>query len=839
MKHPIQTTSQETISDENFAQYAQQTTQKKPIETITDETTQKESIETVTDENFAQYAQQTTQKEPQETVTDENFSQIKTITDENFSQHAQQNIQKEPLKTITDETFSQHAQQNIQKEPLKTITDETFSQSEQNLQDPIQLPPQNTMDETFAQKAKTLQNSSTNYILNLPCIEIGTIIKNQYQIVKVIAKGGMGIVYQGLDLINQRDIAIKMIYSSASSKSYEKLLLRFQKEASVCLRLNHRNVIHMYDLGVYQNQIPYIIMEYVKGKNILKYVEEHCPDNIMEQVLLIKKVAMGLDYVHKKQLLHRDIKPDNIIVRPNGEPVLIDFGIVKLKQDTSWDLTKEGELLGTLQYMPLEQTNMTKKRVDASSDIYSLGLVFYEILTKQEAYSGTIQEILYQMVNHYPPIPSSINSNIPRDLEQIVLKCIEKEQSKRYKKTSHLVRDLDNFLQGKSSKYEITKNYKRKFFFHKYKIHCLVVCFFLLVCSLSAFTYWRFSSKSTQEKTLVHTEVSSISNSDKQKKELEKAKKEMEEKRVIEEEQLKKEQREKEEEEERKQKLAKEGFISREPKTYTCGDFENTINEYYHTETEMEFCEILGGEFLMGPDNKHQVYKVYIKTFLMAKYECTQKQWKKIMKSEPWKNETFPIISWDEKNNQGKYRDFESGEIIICKDNEQNPAINISLKNCVEFCKKTGFSVPTEEQWEYACRGGSVYKYSFGNDTKELTKYAWYQENRREEIGEHILQFVIQPVGQKLPNAYGLYDMHGNVSEWCDNEHKQYNTIRKLSENEKEQLKYSKNPTDSQYVFRGGHVASSAEDCSSNKQGHRIAENVSYTRGVRFVFNIP
>ncbi|HPY75724.1 MAG: SUMF1/EgtB/PvdO family nonheme iron enzyme [Planctomycetes bacterium] len=821
MKHPTQTTSQETISDENFAQYAQQTTQKKPIETITDETTQKESIETVTDENFAQYAQQTTQTTSQETVTDENFSQIKTITDENFSQHAQQNIQKEPLKTITDETFSQHAQQNIQKEPLKTITDETFSQSEQNLQDPIQLPPQNTMDETFAQKAKTLQNSSTNYILNLPCIEIGTIIKNQYQIVKVIAKGGMGIVYQGLDLINQRDIAIKMIYSSASSKSYEKLLLRFQKEASVCLRLNHRNVIHMYDLGVYQNQIPYIIMEYVKGKNILKYVEERCPDNIMEQVLLIKKVAMGLDYVHKKQLLHRDIKPDNIIVRPNGEPVLIDFGIVKLKQDTSWDLTKEGELLGTLQYMPLEQTNMTKKRVDASSDIYSLGLVFYEILTKQEAYSGTIQEILYQMVNHYPPIPSSINSNIPRDLEEIVLKCIEKEQSKRYKKTSHLVRDLDNFLQGKSSKYEITKNYKRKVFFHKYKIHCLVVCFFLLVCSLSACTYWRFSSKSTQEKTLVHTEVSSISNSDKQKKELEKAKKEMEEKRVIEEEQLKKEQREKEEEEERKQKLAKEGFISREPKTYTCGDFENTINEYYHTETEMEFCEILGGEFLM------------------AKYECTQKQWKKIMKSEPWKIKTFKAY-WDEKNNQGKYySDTEDGKMIyiICKEDEKNPAVHISLKDCVEFCKKTGFSVPTEEQWEYACRGGSQDKYSFGNDEEQLKDYAWYQENRRKEIGEHTLQFVIQPVGQKHPNAYGLYDMHGNVSEWCDSQQLNYEEIQKLGD--KEKRKYSKNPTDSHYVFRGGHVASSAEDCSSSKQGHRIAENISYTRGVRFVFNIP
>ena len=295
----------------------------------------------------------------------------------------------------------------------------------------------------------------------------------------------------------------------------------------------------------------------------------------------------------------------------------------------------------------------------------------------------------------------------------------------------------------------------------------------------------------------------------------------MEEKRVIEEEQLKKEQREKEEEEERKQKLAKEGFISREPKTYTCGDFENTINEYYHTETEMEFCEILGGEFLM------------------AKYECTQKQWKKIMKSEPWKIKTFKAY-WDEKNNQGKYySDTEDGKMIyiICKEDEKNPAVHISLKDCVEFCKKTGFSVPTEEQWEYACRGGSQDKYSFGNDEEQLKDYAWYQENRRKEIGEHTLQFVIQPVGQKHPNAYGLYDMHGNVSEWCDSQQLNYEEIQKLGD--KEKRKYSKNPTDSHYVFRGGHVASSAEDCSSSKQGHRIAENISYTRGVRFVFNIP
>lgn len=181
--------------------------------------------------------------------------------------------------------------------------------------------------------------------------------------------------------------------------------------------------------------------------------------------------------------------------------------------------------------------------------------------------------------------------------------------------------------------------------------------------------------------------------------------------------------------------------------TYSCGEQTHTVKEYSHNETGMEFVLISGGTFMMGSESGYSdekpVRKVTLTPYLIAKYQCTQAIWKKVMGSNP------------------SY--FKDGN---------RPMETVSWNDCQEFCEKTGLQLPTEAQWEYACRAGSTGKYCFGDD-EELKEYAWYY------MKEYAWSYKnsgdeSHPVGQKLPNAYGLYDMYGNVWEWCQDFYGEY-----------------------------------------------------------------
>jgi len=296
---------------------------------------------------------------------------------------------------------------------------------------------------------------------------IGEVINKKYKIISQIARGGMGIIYGAEDIKDHKKVVIKML-SLASSSSV--VLKRFEREFKICSHLLHPNIVATYDSGFY-NSFPYMVMDYIQGKNIDLYVKEHDPAYGKNQtrnynlcVKLIIQIAYALEYVHKQKIYHRDIKPSNILVCDTGKPILIDFGIAKFSNSQSLALTKNTEVIGTCVYMAPEQAERKNVQFDNRSDIYSLGVVLYELVTERQIFSGSFLKILNQILYTEPIPPSKIKSDVPKELEKIIMHAIEKDREYRYQSAQEFAEALEQYLSHNfsihSKKY--TKQIKQK-----------------------------------------------------------------------------------------------------------------------------------------------------------------------------------------------------------------------------------------------------------------------------------------------------------------------------------------------------------------------------------------
>lgn len=269
---------------------------------------------------------------------------------------------------------------------------------------------------------------------------IGRNINGRYKILELIGGGGMSNVYLAHDMILDRDIAIKILRYDFSNE--EELRRRFQREALSTTSLAHPNIVNIFDVGE-DGAMPYLVMEYVPGKTLKEYIIEHSPIAPERAVKIMKQLASALAHAHHNQIVHRDIKPQNILMDEDGNVKITDFGIAMALSATSY--TQTNSVLGTVHYLSPEQArggNATKK-----SDIYSLGIVMYELLTGRLPFSGeSAVSIALKHLQTETPSLREIVPSIPQSLENVVLKATAKNPQHRYQSADEMDEDLSTVL---------------------------------------------------------------------------------------------------------------------------------------------------------------------------------------------------------------------------------------------------------------------------------------------------------------------------------------------------------------------------------------------------------
>lgn len=268
------------------------------------------------------------------------------------------------------------------------------------------------------------------------------VFSDRYQLVSHIARGGMAQVYLARDLLLDRPVALKVLFPELSVD--RAFVERFRREAKAAANLTHPNIVSIYDWGQGENTY-FIVMEYVDGRTLSSMLREG-PLDPVRAAAIGADVAGALDFAHRRGVIHRDVKPGNVLIDNSGQVKVADFGIARAI-GTSEDLTQTGSVMGTATYFSPEQAQ--GYGVDPRSDVYSLGVVLYEMAAGRAPFAGDSPvSIAYKHVKEPPPPPRTINPAVPAAFEAIVLKCLEKEPEHRYQTAEELRADLIRFANG-------------------------------------------------------------------------------------------------------------------------------------------------------------------------------------------------------------------------------------------------------------------------------------------------------------------------------------------------------------------------------------------------------
>ncbi len=321
---------------------------------------------------------------------------------------------------------------------------------------------------------------------------IGTIIGGKYQIIDYVGHGGMSTVYKARQQPIDKIVALKLLLSHLSRD--EESVQRFFREAKAAGQISHPNVVNVFDFGITSEQRPYLVMDFVEGKNLEDILDEREKLPYQEAIPIFIEVCSGLAAAHECGIVHRDIKPSNIVIQNvngGGQKVrIVDFGIAKMIDAESQHLTKTGEVFGSPLYMSPEQCE--GRTLDGRSDIYGLGVVFYQTLCGKAPLVG--QTALETMRKHMTELPESLQKNpeagpIPLELENVIFKMMAKDRDKRYASTLEIKHDLQRIVDGDSRAFSSKMQYMGREISRKSKIIIAASVSSVLLAAAAVFAY--------------------------------------------------------------------------------------------------------------------------------------------------------------------------------------------------------------------------------------------------------------------------------------------------------------------------------------------------------------
>jgi serine/threonine protein kinase len=270
----------------------------------------------------------------------------------------------------------------------------------------------------------------------------GTVIAERYEIIETLGRGGMGQVYRVYDKKIEGEVALKIIKPEIASS--EKTIERFRNELKLAREISHRNICRMYDLNE-ENGIHFITMEYVPGENLKSFIRRSELLSIGKTMRIAKQICEGLAEAHRKKVIHRDLKSSNIMIDNEGNARIMDFGIARSIGPK--EITDSGMRIGTPEYMSPEQADA--RETDHRSDIYSFGIILYEMLTGRLPFEGDTSSIIVaRHKREKPENPKTLNTQIPDSLNRLVLKCLEKTAEQRYPNAETILRELEDIEEG-------------------------------------------------------------------------------------------------------------------------------------------------------------------------------------------------------------------------------------------------------------------------------------------------------------------------------------------------------------------------------------------------------
>ncbi len=261
----------------------------------------------------------------------------------------------------------------------------------------------------------------------------------RYQILDKVGKGGMGVLYRGFDPVLDREVAIKLMHADFSEDT-EQMRPRFYREARAAAKLNHRNIVTIFEFAEESN-VPYIVMEFLKGTSLGSRLHAQPPLTLDDKLNVMAQLCDGLAYAHEQGVVHRDVKPDNVFILEDGSVKLLDFGIAKLTTST---LTRQGDVLGSASYMSPEQVGGSEN-VDGRADIFSTGVVLFELLSGRKPFEGdSPTSVIVKILKDDPTPIDSITTGLPPELVACVMRALAKDPADRFPTADALGRELQS-----------------------------------------------------------------------------------------------------------------------------------------------------------------------------------------------------------------------------------------------------------------------------------------------------------------------------------------------------------------------------------------------------------